>query len=98
MLIGYVKMIIVKDELNEYTYTLFISSTTILNVIHIMILLYTYQYFHRIHCHSASIVMDSTTSGTKCQFGCHGWCWNIQNISCYSCKNQILSTITFSST
>ena len=36
----------IKDKLNENTYITFISFTTILNVIHTMILLCTYQYFH----------------------------------------------------
>ena len=45
----------------------FISSIIILNVIHIMILLCTYQYFHSIHCYSAFIAIDYMTSGTKCR-------------------------------
>ena len=61
-----------------------------------MILLFTYQYFHHIHCHSASIAMDYTTSSDKCWFGWHSWYRNTQNILCYSCKNHILSTTTFS--
>ena len=64
-------------------------------MIRAMILLCAYQYFHRIHCHSTSIAMNYTTSGAKCWFGCRGWCWNTQNISCYSYKNQILFTYFF---
>jgi len=36
ILIEYVKMDMVKDKLNEYTYITFIASTTILDVIHTM--------------------------------------------------------------
>ena len=45
-----------------------------------------------------SIAMDYTSFDAKCQFGCHDWSRVTQNISCYSCKNQILSAITFSPT
>ena len=61
-----------------------------------MILLCTYQYIHHIHCHSTSITINYTSSGAKCRFGCHGWCRNTQNILWCSCKNRIISTITFS--
>ena len=77
---------------------LFISSAIILNVIHNMILLCIYQCLHLIHCHSASIAMNYTISSAKCRFRCHDWCKNTQNISCYSCKNRLLSTFTFSPT
>ena len=38
------------------------------------------------------------TFGAKCLLGCHGWCRNTKNTSCYYCKNRILFTITFSPT
>ena len=64
-------------------------------MINTLILLCTYQCFHRIHWHSTSIGIDYTIPSVKCWFGCHDWCQNTQNISCDSCKNRILLLLFF---
>ena len=79
ILIEYVKINTVKDKLNRYTYITFYRMYNNIKYVYTMILLCTYQYFHRIHCHSASIAMDYTTFGAKCRFGCHS-CRNTQDI------------------
>ena len=81
ILIGYVKIDTVKDKLNGYTYITFYFIYNNIKCVNTMILLSTYQCFHRIHCHSTSIAMDYTTSGAKCQFRCHD-CVKILKISC----------------
>ena len=59
----------VKDKLNGYTYITFYRIYNNIKCIHTMILLCTYQCFHHIHCHSASIAIDCMTSSAKCRFG-----------------------------